>query len=310
MPDRIEPCLAELMPRAPSGDRWSYEIKWDGYRVAVHKSGDAVTVITRGGHDWTKRFPTIAAAAKDLPVGSAILDGEAVFLDEMGRSDYNALASDLGGPTSGKASVNSIMMAFDLLYFDGHDLTGVEQRSRRHLLESLVPPDETGSIRLSQEIEGGGQAIFEAACSHELEGIIAKDRDAPYRSGRSGDWRKIKCVQSDGFVILGYEPGSGYGGIGKILMAAMDGDQLRYVGGVGTGLSGRSAAVLKNEIENIIASKPAISMARKRDVVWVRPVLIAEVDYRGWTGDQKLRHASYKGLRDPDENPDVYQMKK
>ncbi|OAE45436.1 non-homologous end-joining DNA ligase [Agrobacterium tumefaciens] len=308
MPSRIEPCLAELMPRAPSGDRWAYEIKWDGYRIAVHKSGDQVTVITRGGHDWTKRFPAIAAAAKALPVGSCILDGEAVVLDEVGRSDYNALVSDLGGPTSGKAPVNSVLMAFDLLYFDGHSLLGVEQSSRRHLLESLVPADETGSIRLSQEIDGDGQAIFQAACSHELEGIIAKDKDAPYRSGRSGDWKKIKCIASDGFLILGYERRSGYGGIGKILMAAKDGDQLRYVGGVGTGLSSRSAATLKAEIEKVVVLKPAIPMSRKRDVVWVRPVLIAEVEYRGWTGDGKLRHASYKGLRDPDENGDIYRM--
>ncbi|WP_431692159.1 ATP-dependent carboligase [Rhizobium giardinii] len=152
--------------------------------------------------------------------------------------------------------------------------------------------------------------IFRIACQHELEGIIAKDQNAPYRSGRSGDWKKIKCIQSDGFLILGYEKGSGYGGIGKVLMAAWEGDQLRYVGGVGTGLSEKSAAILKREIEKHIISTPAIPMSRKGSVVWAEPQLVAEVEYRGWTSDQKLRHASYKGLRDPDENGDVYQMKK
>lgn len=310
MPSRVEPCLAELVPKPPTGPRWAYEVKWDGYRIAIHKDHNDVRVVTRGGHDWTKRFPAIVASARQLPVGNAILDGEAVVLDEVGRSDYNALVADLGGPTSSKASHRSIMMTFDLLYFDGHDLTGVEQRSRRHLLEGLVPPEETGSIQLSQEIEGDGAAIFKVACQHQLEGIIAKDRDAPYRSGRTGDWKKIKCVASDGFMILGYERGSGYGGIGRLLMAAMDGDQLRYVGGVGTGLSSRSAAILKKEMQKLVISRPAVSTGRKREAVWLKPVLIAEVEYRGWTADRKLRHGSYKGLRDPDENGDVFQLKK
>ncbi|WP_255762269.1 non-homologous end-joining DNA ligase [Neorhizobium galegae] len=310
MPPWIEPCLAELMPKPPSDPRWVFEVKWDGYRVQIRKDHDDVRIFTRPGHDWTKRFPAIAEAVRALPVGSVIIDGEAVVLDDMGRSDYNALVSDLGGPTSGKASHNSILMAFDLLYFDGHSLIGVEESSRRHLLEDMVSPEEIGPIRLSQEIDGDGADIFRAASEHGLEGIIAKDRDAPYRSGRSGDWKKIKCIASDGFVILGYEPGSGYGGIGRLLIAAFDHGKLRNVGGVGTGLSSRSAAILRAEMDKIVVSKPSAPTGRKREAVWLKPVLIAEIEYRGWTGDQKLRHASYKGLRDPDENGEVFQLRR
>ena len=127
MPDRIEPCLALLKPVPPEGPDWVYEIKWDGYRLAVHIEPSRVRIITRGGHDWTHRFPTIATAAQALGVRTAILDGEAVVLDEKGRSDFGALQRSLGGRGGKKASTESILVAFDLLYFDGHDLTNTEQ---------------------------------------------------------------------------------------------------------------------------------------------------------------------------------------
>ncbi|UFW65770.1 non-homologous end-joining DNA ligase [Rhizobium laguerreae] len=309
MPDRIEPCLALLKPAPPNGHDWIFEIKWDGYRLSVHLDHGTVRIITRGGHDWTHRFPTIQAAAKVLPVGTAILDGEAVVLDAMGRSDFSALQQALGGRIGKRSAEEAIFVAFDLLYFDGHDLRNLEQESRRHLLEDLIPAEADGGIRLSQEIEGDGPAVLAAACEHGLEGIIAKRRAEPYRSGRGGEWIKVKCIQSDGFIILGFEPGSGYGGIGRLLMAAMREGKLQYVGGVGTGLSSRSAAILRTEIDKIVTKKPAASTGRKREAVWLKPVLVAEVEYRGWTGDQKLRHASYKGLRDPDENGEVFQLR-
>ncbi|MGO7583340.1 non-homologous end-joining DNA ligase [Rhizobium ruizarguesonis] len=309
MPDRIEPCLALLKAAAPSGPDWIFEIKWDGYRLALHLDHGKVRIITRGGHDWTHRFPTIHAAATALPVGTAILDGEAVVLDEMGRSDFNALQQALGGRSGKRSADEAIFIAFDLLHFDGHDLRGLEQESRRHLLEDLIPAAADGGIRLSQEIEGDGPAIFAAAAEHGLEGIIAKRRDEPYRSGRGGEWVKVKCIQSDGFIILGYEPGSGYGGIGRLLMAAMKEGKLQYVGGVGTGLSSRSAAILRTEMDKIVTKKPAAPTGRKLEAVWLQPVLVAEVEYRGWTSDQKLRHASYKGLRDPDEGGEVFQLR-
>ncbi|TAX45913.1 ATP-dependent DNA ligase (plasmid) [Rhizobium leguminosarum] len=299
MPDRIKPCLALLKSRPPKGDDWVYEIKWDGYRLTVHVEPTGIRILTRGGHDWTDRFPAIKQAALWLPVGTAILDGEAVVLDEQGRSDFGLLQQSLGGRGGKKSSSEAILMAFDLLYFDGHDLRNSELDMRRHLLEDLVPAGEVGDIRLSEEIEADGDQLLASACELGLEGIIAKQRRAPYRSGRGGDWVKIKCVQSDGFMIVGYEKSTAsFGGIGRLLLAARKGGDLVYVGGVGTGFNERSAAELRKQMDKLIIGKPAVDTGRKRNAVFVRPELVAEIEYRAWTDDGKLRHSSYKGLRD------------
>ncbi|MBY4613642.1 non-homologous end-joining DNA ligase [Rhizobium redzepovicii] len=307
MPARIEPCLALLKRRPPKGPQWTYEVKWDGYRVAVHIEPSGVRILTRGGHDWTERFPAILAEARRLPVSTAILDGEAVVLDVEGRSDFGMLQQSLGGRGGKRTSRDAIFMAFDLLYFDGHDLTGTELVSRRHLLEGLVPPDGEEAIRLSEEIDADGEKLLRIACDHGLEGIIAKDRNSPYRSGRLGDWVKIKCVQSDGFLIVGYEKSTAsFGGIGRLLLAAHKGNELVYVGGVGTGFNERSATELREQMDKLKIAKPAVDTGRKRGAVFVRPELVAEIEYRAWTHDGKLRHASYKGLRDAADNTAAY----
>ncbi|OBY04440.1 ATP-dependent DNA ligase [Rhizobium leguminosarum bv. trifolii] len=309
MPDRIEPCLALLKARPPKGDDWVYEIKWDGYRLSVHVEPTRIRILTRGGHDWTDRFPAIKQAALWLPVGTAILDGEAVVLDEQGRSDFSLLQQSLGGRGGKKSSSDAVFMAFDLLYFDGHDLRNSELDMRRHLLENLVPAGELGDIRLSEEIEADGDQLLASACELGLEGIIAKQRRAPYRSGRGGDWVKIKCIQSDGFAIVGYEKSTAsFGGIGRLLLAARKGSDLVYVGGVGTGFNERSAAELREQMDKLIIGKSAVDTGRKRNAVFVDPKLVAEIEYRAWTHDGKLRHASYKGLRDVQDNAAVYEV--
>ncbi|MBY3432664.1 ATP-dependent DNA ligase [Rhizobium laguerreae] len=309
MPDRVVPALALLKSKAPSGPRYIHEVKWDGYRLAIHLSLGRVRLVTRGGHDWTHRFPSITAAAMQLPAGSAILDGEAVVLDDAGRSDFAALQQALGGRSAKRSSAEPIYMAFDLVYLDGHDLRNLEQESRRHLLEDLVPPEADGGIRLSQEIEGDGPAIFSAACGHGLEGIVSKDRDAPYVSGRGGQWLKIKCIQSQGFAILGYRPSSAArGGIGRLLLGARRDGRLVYVGGVGTGFTEKTAKELRQQLDGIRTERPVAGMGRKKTVIFVEPSLVAEIEFRAWTDDGKLRHASYKGLRDPDDGSDVYEL--
>ncbi|MBY5408630.1 ATP-dependent DNA ligase [Rhizobium leguminosarum] len=308
MPDRIEPCLALLKSRPPKGDDWVYEIKWDGYRLSVHVEPTGIRILTRGGHDWTDRFPAIKQAALWLPVGTAILDGEAVVLDQQGRSDFGLLQQSLGGRGGKKMSNDAIFMAFDLLYFDGHDLRKSELDVRRHLLEDLVPAGEQGDIRLSEEIEADGDQLLVSACEFELEGIIAKRRNAPYRSGRLGDWVKVKCIQSDSFVIVGYERSTvARAGIGRLLLAARKGKKLVYVGGVGTGLNERSAYELRKKLDCLITSTPSAVVDRK-GAIFVKPKLIAEIEYRAWTDDGKLRHASYKGLRDAADNAAVYEL--
>ncbi|MGO8150445.1 non-homologous end-joining DNA ligase [Rhizobium leguminosarum] len=308
MPARIEPCLALLRVKPPKGDDRVYEIKWDGYRLSVHIEPTGIRILTRGGHDWTHRFPAIEQAAKQLPVATAILDGEAVVLDEKGRSDFGLLQQSLGGRGGRKSSSDAIFMAFDLLYFDGHDLRTSELDMRRHLLEDLVPAREQGDIRLSEEIEADGDQLLASACEHGLEGIIAKRRDAPYRSGRLGDWLKIKCVQSDSFVIVGYERSTvARAGIGRLLLAARKGKKLVYVGGVGTGFNERTAYELREKLDGLITSTPAATVDRK-GAIFVKPKIIAEIEYRAWTDDGKLRHASYKGLREVQDNTAVYEL--
>lgn len=309
MPGRIEPCLALLKAKPPTGPEWAFEIKWDGYRLAVHVDNGNVRVITRGGHDWTERFPAIAEAAKNLGAATLILDGEAVVLDEQGRSDFGALQRALGGRGGKRSASEAIFYAFDVLYIDGHDVTGMELEARRHLLEGLAFEAE-GTIRLSEEVEGDGEVLMEAACQHGLEGIIAKHMDRPYRSGRTGDWLKIKCVQSDSFIIVGYEfSTAARGGIGSLLLAGRNGLDFVYVGSVGTGFKEKNAVDLRRMLDTLKTKKPPVAYeGRRTDVVWVQPTLIAEIEYRAWTDDGKLRHASYKGLRELQDNAAIFDM--
>jgi DNA polymerase LigD, ligase domain len=304
MPARIEPCLALLSKTVPEGPQWGYEIKWDGYRVAVHVEMGRVRVLTKGGHDWTARFPGIAEAARTLGPATAIFDGEAVVLDEQGRSDFNALISSIGGRGGRGYSKDAVLYAFDLLYLDGHDLTRMDLQDRRSLLDPLLV-DMTGPLRLSEMIDAEGPQLIASACELGLEGIIAKRLDAPYRAGRNGDWRKIKCVQSETFVIIGYRASSGT--VASLLMAARSGDGLAYVGSVGTGFKEAVARRLKSDLDRIRRKKAVVPVS-DMEAIFVEPILAAEVEYRAWTSDRKLRHPSFKGLRDEADDVEIYRL--
>jgi len=309
MPERIEPCLALLQSMPPQGADWAFEVKWDGYRLAVHRDERGVRVITRGGFDWTERFPSIAAAAADLDASSFIVDGEAVVLNEAGRADFGLLQQALGGRGGKLHAERAMLYAFDLLYLDGHDLTRMTLAERRHMLEDLID-HESGFLRFSEEVQADGSEFLASACKFGLEGIIAKRRDSPYRSGRGGDWLKIKCVQSDTFLIIGYEPSvAALGGIGRLLLGARGNNGLAYVGSVGTGFTHASATALRKQLDPMTASSsPARGISDKR-VRWVKPKLAAEIAYRGWTHDDKLRHASFKGLREKADEAAVYRLR-
>jgi len=233
------------------------------YRLAVHVERGRVRIITRGGFDWTRRFPTIAHDAHELAVHSAIFDGEAVVLDERGASDFGALQRALGGRGGKQPAAGAIFYAFDLLYLDGRDLRALPLAERRDMLEALLPPHT--SIRLSVEVNAEGAPFLQLACEMGLEGIIAKRRSASYRSGRGGEWLKIKCVQSEGFFIIGYEPSAAaLGGIGRLLLAARKGEGLAYGGGVGTGFTHASATALRKQMDPIVQPRPATNMAGRR----------------------------------------------
>ncbi|WP_075293378.1 non-homologous end-joining DNA ligase [Pararhizobium arenae] len=313
MPERVEPCLATLLTRPPTTGDWSWEIKWDGYRVSVFIDSNGAKILTRGGHDWTDRFPLIAQGARDLGPTTMILDGEAVKLDDQGRSDFGLLQKSLGatGKRDGNKASDAVFMAFDLLYLDGHDLRGMEYSTRRHLLEDALG-NTPGPIRVSEEIEADPNVLLEHACSLGLEGIIGKHRDRPYRSGRNGDWVKIKCVSSDAFFIVGYEPSPGTAAFRSLLLGAYRGDEIVYVGSVGTGFKSRQATELRKLMDTVRwkEKRPPVAYdGGGKDIVWLHPTLIAEIEYRAWTDDSRLRHAAYKGLRERQDNADVFKIK-
>jgi bifunctional non-homologous end joining protein LigD len=241
MPDRVEPCLALLVAKAPTGPEWAFEVKWDGYRLAIHVEPSGVRILTRGGHDWTHRFPAIAEAAKTLGPSTLIMDGEAVVLDADGRSDFSALQQDLGGRGGKRTTTRAILYVFDLMYVDEHDISRMPLVERRHMLEDLMEGKD-GALRLSEEIIADGAALLQSACEIGLEGIIAKHRDRPYRPGRICDWLKIKCIQSQSFQIVGYDPSNAMpGAVASLLLAGRRGKSLVYVGNVGTGFNHKTA---------------------------------------------------------------------
>lgn len=293
MPTLIEPCLAKPSARVPVGPDWLYEIKWDGYRVLVYISPDGVRVMTRGGENWTVRFPGIVASAQALGVETAILDGEAVILDDQGRSDFNRLQRAVGAHRFMVNSTEIVMYAFDLLHLDGHDLRQRPLEDRKALLERLLPEGH-GSIRFSEAIEGDGMQFFEAARDLGLEGIVAKRRGGRYRSGRGGDWLKIKCLHRAHFYVIGYAVT--VGGISKLLLGRKDVDGMTYVGSVGTGFTRQAAKELLRSLEAVKDADP-LAKVRGKMVRLHLPLIIAEVDFSGWTAGGKLRHASFKSAR-------------
>ncbi len=307
MPARVDPCLATLVDKPPIGLEWAFEVKWDGYRLAVHIESSRVRIITRGGYDWTDRFPPIAAAAAQLGVQSAILDGEAVVLDDEGRSDFGMLQRALGRRPASHEPGEIILFAFDLLYLDGCDLRLMPQRERRRLLEQVVSVDRGGAIRLSEEVSADGDELLRVACAHGIEGIVAKHRERPYRSGRRPDWLKITCTRRDSFVIVGFEPSTGPGAIARLLLAARGGGQLVYVGGCGTGWTRQQATNLRELLERIATDSPAVHLKR-RGAVFTEPVLVAEIEYRAWTDEGKLRHPSFKGIRERADEGTIYEL--
>lgn len=306
MPRRIEPCVATLVDQPPKGPDWVLEVKWDGYRLGVYVEPGETRAITRGGYDWTVKFRSIIAEAQQLGHESLILDGEAVVLDDQGRSDFGMLQRAVGKKPSLHGANEIIFYAFDVLYLDGHDLRDLPLSERRERLAPILA-GRTGAIRFSEEVNADGEEFFRVACEFGLEGIIAKRRDKSYRSGRRPEWLKIKCSRRDTFVIVGYEPSTVPGAIGRLLLAARKGEDLVYVGGCGTGWSSQEGAKLRELLNAILADGPAVTLKRK-GAVFARPLLVAEIEYRAWTQDGKLRHPSFKGVREMEGPIEVYEI--
>jgi len=298
LPDVIAPQLATLVDTPPQGDDWIHEIKYDGYRLLCRIAAGKATLLTRSGQDWTDRFESIAEAAAALPVEDAMIDGEAVVLGADGRSSFQALQNAIG--RSGFPSIQ--YFAFDLLHLDHHDLTRVPLERRKEALAALLGPrDGSDTLRYSDHVLGKGAPFYAAACRRKLEGIVAKRREGPYRSGRGRDWVKVKCTARREFVIGGYtEPRGARSAFGALLIGVHEnGDGLRYAGRVGTGFTQASLRELHEKLARLETAKPPFrDPPPARDVHWVKPRLVAEVEFTEMTKDGLLRHPSFQGLRE------------
>jgi bifunctional non-homologous end joining protein LigD len=298
------PMLATLADEVPRGEAWLHEVKWDGYRAVCRVRGGRATLTSRNGNDLTERFPTIAkAVAQATKSPDCVLDGEVCALDERGRSSFSAMQQGTGP---------LVLFVFDLLELDTEPLFDLPLTERRERLRALLD-EQSRTVRLSEAFDDG-PGLYEAARQQQLEGIVSKRRDSRYQPGRrTRDWLKIKTHGRQEFVIAGYTKGQGRRAstLGSLVLAVREGDELRYVGNVGTGFSDREIDRLLEKLRPLertdppFREVPKMPKVRKGDVVWVEPELVAEVVFVEWTHDGHLRAPSYQGLREDKEAADV-----
>jgi bifunctional non-homologous end joining protein LigD len=242
---------------------------------------------TRSGLNWLSKFSFIHKGLEKLPP-DIVIDGEVVSVETDGRSNFSQLQADL------KAERHDRMTyyAFDVLFLAGEDLRALPQIERKEILAKVLKKPIPG-INYSEHHTEDAKKLYAQACKMNLEGLIAKKPNAPYKSERNENWLKLKCVQTDQFIIVGYVPASVGRGVGALRLATKD---LKYAGKVGTGFTEKVAVSLRKQLDLIAVPKAPIKVPRKRDTTWVQPKLIAKVEYRDITDDGMLRHPSFKGL--------------
>ncbi|WP_067219455.1 DNA ligase D [Stappia indica] len=306
MPDFVPPQLATLKRHAPTAKGWIHEIKFDGYRLQARIEDGKAVLLTRSGLDWTERFgPDVAKALAALPVQQAVLDGELVVEASGGASDFSALQADLSAGRTDRF----VYVAFDLLHLDGRDLTGVRLDTRKAALQRLLAKAPE-VLRYSEHFEEDGEMVLRHACRLSLEGVISKRASGPYRSGRSKDWIKSKCGERQEMVVAGYMPSSvSDEAIGSLVLGIYEDGELRHAGRVGTGFSRAVAEDLYERLHAIERKTSPfagrLDATARRGVRFVKPELVAEVEFRSWTADRRVRHASFRGLREDKAARDV-----
>ena len=304
LPRFISPQLAAPVADPPRGEQWLHELKLDGYRIQlrIEQRGNgkrSVQTLTRKGLDWTHRFSGLAEEAARLPVKTALVDGEAVVLDSSGKSSFAGLQKALEEQKLARLKY----FAFDLLHLDGHNLRRLPLERRKVLLKALLDEmPQSDTILYSEHIRGNGDEAFRHACKLGAEGIISKLAASEYESARGKNWVKAKCVLQQEFVIGGFTPSSdGSHGIGSLLLGYFQDGKLLYAGRTGTGFTQASRRALRKQLDLLRQAKTpfqGIHREESKGAVWVRPELVAAVQFATWTGDHRVRQASFQGLRE------------
>ncbi|MEO8938782.1 MAG: DNA ligase D [Burkholderiaceae bacterium] len=304
LPATLAPQLAALTKTPPTGDAWSVEAKFDGYRIVARIEKGKVRLITRNGNDWTDKLGSLAKSVESLDVREGWLDGEIVVAKASGGQDFNALQNAIDHARSD----DIVYFLFDAPYLNGYDLRAVPLSARRAELKAILDAKPNERVRFSDDFPSSPAEVLEAACAMKLEGVIVKRRDAPYVSARSDTWLKLKCTLRQEFVIGGYtDRSNSTTEIGNLFLGVYEAGKLRYAGAMGTGWNLSTARELKQRLKKLEIVKSPFEIGSTKQnrwskripgtEHWVKPVLVAEASFAEWTPEGHLRHASFQGLR-------------